>query len=103
VTIGSVADHAGLPENAAYAAGKYGLRGLHETLLAEYLGTGVRLTLISPGATDTSIWDPFDPDHRPGFPSRSAMLRPADVAEAVLFVVTRPPSVQVDWLRLGPV
>ena len=103
VTIGSVADHTGLPANAAYAAGKYGLRGLHETLLAEYRGTGVRLTLVSPGATDTSIWDPFDPDHRPGFPSRSAMLRPTDVAEAVLFVVTRPPSVQVNWLRLGPV
>jgi NAD(P)-dependent dehydrogenase (short-subunit alcohol dehydrogenase family) len=102
VSVGSVADHVGLPENAAYAAGKYGLRGLHETLVAEYRGTGVRLTLVSPGATDTSIWDPFDPDHRPGFPSRAAMLRPADVAEAVLFVVTRPPSVQVDWLRLGP-
>jgi NAD(P)-dependent dehydrogenase (short-subunit alcohol dehydrogenase family) len=102
VSIGSVADHVGLPGNAAYAAGKYGLRGLHETLVAEYRGTGVRLTLVSPGATDTSIWDPFDPEHRPGFPSRAAMLRPADVAEAVLFVVTRPPSVQVDWLRLGP-
>jgi NAD(P)-dependent dehydrogenase (short-subunit alcohol dehydrogenase family) len=103
VSIGSVADHVGLPENAAYAAGKYGLRGLHETLVAEYRGTGVRLTLVSPGATDTAIWDPFDPDHRPGFPARAAMLRPTDVAEAVLFVVTRPPSVQVDWLRLGPV
>ena len=103
VSIGSVADHVGLPENAAYAAAKYGLRGLHETLRAEYRGTGVRLTLVSPGATDTSIWDPFDPDARPGFPSRDAMMRPADVAEAVLFAVTRPPSVQVDWLRLGPV
>jgi NAD(P)-dependent dehydrogenase (short-subunit alcohol dehydrogenase family) len=102
VSIGSVADHVGLPENAAYAASKYGLRGLHETLVAEYRGSGVRLALISPGATDTSIWDPFDPDHRPGFPSRATMLRPADVADAVLFVVTRPPSVQVDWLRLGP-
>ena len=102
VSIGSVADHVGLPENTGYAAGKYGLRGLHETLVAEYRGTGVRLTLVSPGATDTSIWDPFDPDHRPGFPARAAMLRPADVAEAVLFVATRPPSVQVDWLRLGP-
>ncbi len=30
---GSVADHVGYPENAAYAASKYGLRGLHETLL----------------------------------------------------------------------
>nr|MBA3554737.1 SDR family NAD(P)-dependent oxidoreductase [Gemmatimonadales bacterium] len=92
----------GFPENAAYAASKYGLRGLHETLEAEFRGSGVRLTLVSPGAVDTTIWDPFDPDHREGFPPRSAMLRPADVAEAILFVATRPPQVHVAWLRLGP-
>jgi NAD(P)-dependent dehydrogenase (short-subunit alcohol dehydrogenase family) len=102
IAIGSVADHVGFPENAAYAASKYGLRGLLETLLAEYRGTGVRLTLISPGPTDTGLWDPFDPDNREGFPSRSEMLRPYDVAEAVLFVATRPPHVIIDWLRLGP-
>jgi NAD(P)-dependent dehydrogenase (short-subunit alcohol dehydrogenase family) len=103
VTVGSIADHVGFPENAAYAASKYGLRGLHETLLAEYRGTGVRLTLISPGPTDTDVWAPYDPDRRVGFPRRAAMLRPADVADAVLFVATRPPHVLVDWLRLGPV
>ena len=102
VSIGSVADHTGFPENAAYAASKYGLRGLHETLAAEYHGSGVRLTLVSPGATDTTIWDPFTPERRPGFPSRAAMLRPEDVAEAVLFAATRPEHVQVDWIRLQP-
>jgi NAD(P)-dependent dehydrogenase (short-subunit alcohol dehydrogenase family) len=102
VSLGSVADHTGFPENAAYAASKYGLRGLHETLAAEYQGSGVRLTLVSPGATDTTIWDPFTPERRPGFPSRAAMLRPEDVAEAVLFAATRPEHVQVDWIRLQP-
>jgi NAD(P)-dependent dehydrogenase (short-subunit alcohol dehydrogenase family) len=102
ITVGSVADHVGYPENAAYAASKYGLRGLHETLLAEYAGTGVRLTLVSPGPTDTAVWDPVDPDHRDGFIPRAAMLAPADVAEAILFVATRPPHVLIDWLRLGP-
>lgn len=102
ITIGSVADHVGFPENAAYAASKYGLRGLHETLLAEYRGTGVRLTLVSPGPTDTSVWDPFDPDRREGFPRRSQMLRPADVAQAILFVASRPAHVLIDWLRIGP-
>jgi 3-hydroxy acid dehydrogenase / malonic semialdehyde reductase len=63
----------------------------------------VRLTLISPGPTDTDIWAPYDPDQREGFPRRAEMLRPADVADAVLFVATRPPHVLVDWLRLGPV
>jgi NADP-dependent 3-hydroxy acid dehydrogenase YdfG len=102
ITLGSVADHVGYPENAAYAASKYGLRGLHETLLEEYRGTGVRLTLVSPGPTDTSAWDPFDPDRRSGFIPRAGMLRPSDVAEAVLFVATRPAHVLIDWLRLGP-
>ena len=102
VSIGSVADHTGFPENAAYAASKYGLRGLHETLAAEYRGTGIRLTLVSPGATDTAIWDPFAPERRPGFPPRAAMLRPEDVADAVLFAATRPPHVHVDWIRLQP-
>jgi NAD(P)-dependent dehydrogenase (short-subunit alcohol dehydrogenase family) len=102
VSIGSVADHTGFPENAAYAASKYGLRGLHETLVAEYQGTGVRLTLVSPGATDTTLWDPFTPERRPGFPPRATMLRPEDVADAVLFAATRPEHVHVDWIRLQP-
>lgn len=102
IAVGSVADHVGFPDNAAYASSKYGLRGLHETLLAEYRGTGVRLTLVSPGPTDTDIWEPFDPDRQEGFPTRAQMLRPADVADAVLFVATRPPHVLIDWLRLGP-
>jgi NADP-dependent 3-hydroxy acid dehydrogenase YdfG len=75
---------------------------LHETLLAEYHGSGVRLTLVSPGPTDTSAWDPFDPDHREGLPTRADMLHPTDVAEAILFVATRPAHVHIDWLRLGP-
>jgi NAD(P)-dependent dehydrogenase (short-subunit alcohol dehydrogenase family) len=102
VSVGSVADHVGFPENAAYAASKYGMRGLHETLVAEFRGTGVLLTLVSPGPVDTAIWDPFHPERREGFPARSAMLRPADIADAIHFVVTRPPHVHVDWLRLGP-
>jgi ribitol 2-dehydrogenase len=102
ITLGSIVDHTGFPENAAYAASKYAVRGLHETLVAEYRGSGVRLTLISPGATDTSAWDAFDPDKREGFIPRAAMLHPVDVADAILFVATRPAHVQIDWLRMGP-
>jgi NAD(P)-dependent dehydrogenase (short-subunit alcohol dehydrogenase family) len=102
ITIGSIADHVGLAGNAGYAAAKFGLRGLHESLRDEFRGSGVRLSLVSPGPTDTDIWDPVDPDHRPGFPPRSRMLRPADVAEAVFWIATRPAHVDVDWLRLGP-
>ena len=102
VTIGSIADHTAFPENAAYAASKYGLRGLHETLAAEYRGSGIRLTLISPGPTDTGLWDEFDPDRRAGFTPRAKMLKPADVAGAVLWAVTQPSNVNVELIRIGP-
>lgn len=102
VTVGSVADHVAFPGNAAYAATKYGLRGLHETLAAEYRGTGLRFTLVSPGPTDTAAWDSLDPDRREGFTPRAEMLRPEDVADAIVFAVTRPPQATVEWLRLMP-
>lgn len=101
VTIGSIADHATFPDNAAYAASKHGLRGLHDTVKAEFGPKGLRTTLISPGATDTTLWDPVDPDRRSDLPNRSAMLQPSDVAEAVLFAVTRPARVNVELIRLG--
>jgi len=102
VTVGSVADHSAFPENAAYAASKYGVRGLHEVLRAELRGSGVRATLVSPGPVDTALWDPIDPDARPGFTPRARMLRPDDVAAAILYAVTAPRGVNVDEIRLGP-
>jgi NAD(P)-dependent dehydrogenase (short-subunit alcohol dehydrogenase family) len=102
VTVGSLADHRAFPENAAYAASKFGLRGLHGVLREEFRGSGVLCTLVSPGPTDTNAWDLVDPDRREGFIPRSRMLRPEDVAEAVVWVCSRPPNVDVDWLRLGP-
>lgn len=102
ITLGSIADHQAFPENAAYGASKFGLRGLHEVIRQEYRGSGVLCTLVSPGPTDTNAWDSIDPDHREGFTPRSRMLRPEDVAEAVVWVASRPAHVDVDWLRLGP-
>lgn len=102
VVIGSIADTVALPENAAYAASKFGVRGLHEVLVEEYRGSGVRCTLISPGPTDTAVWDPIDPDHREGFMDRAQMLRPGDVADAVCWAITRPARCHVESIRLGP-
>jgi NADP-dependent 3-hydroxy acid dehydrogenase YdfG len=101
VTIGSIADRVAFPENASYAAGKFGLRGLHEVLRAEVAGSGVRATLVSPGPVDTALWDPIDPDNRPGFSPRARMLRPEAVAAAVLYAVAQPRDVSVDELRLS--
>jgi NADP-dependent 3-hydroxy acid dehydrogenase YdfG len=100
ILIGSVAGRRAFPGNAAYSASKYGLRGFHEVLLDELRGSGVRATLLEPSATDTPLWDPLDPDRDPQLPNRSDMLRPEEVAEAVLFVATRPEGVRIPFLPI---
>jgi NADP-dependent 3-hydroxy acid dehydrogenase YdfG len=101
VTIGSIADRVSFPENGAYAASKFGVRALHQVLRAELRGSGVRATLVSPGPVDTDLWDPVNPDTRPGFTARRDML-PADaVADAVVYALLQPAGVNVDELRLS--
>ncbi|MGE0160324.1 MAG: SDR family oxidoreductase [Gemmatimonadales bacterium] len=100
VNLGSVAGRKAFRENASYSASKYGLRGYHEVLLEELRGTGVRATLVEPASTDTPIWDPIDPDHDPKLPNRADMLRARDVAEAVLFLATRPADVRIPLLQI---
>ena len=101
VSIGSIADHTAFPGNAAYGASKHGLRALHDVLRMELRGTGVRVTLVSPGPVDTSLWDEIDPDSRDGFTPRARMLSPNAVAAAVLYAVSQPPEVDVELVRLS--
>ena len=100
VTVGSVAGRKAYPGNAAYSSTKFGLRGLHEVLREELRGTGVGCSLIEPAATNTELWNDLDPDSDPDLPDRSQMLRPKDVAEAILFVCTRPEGVQIPVLAI---
>lgn len=100
VNIGSVAGRVALPGNAAYGAAKFGLVGLHSVLAEEVRGTGVRATLVEPAATNTTLWDPLDPDSRDDLPPRASMLTPEEVARAVLFAITQPPGVEVSVLSL---
>ena len=70
MSIGSIADHVAFPENAAYAASKFGVRALHEVLRAELEGSGVRARSCR-RAVDTPLWDDVNPDERAGFTPRT--------------------------------
>jgi NADP-dependent 3-hydroxy acid dehydrogenase YdfG len=101
VSIGSIADHTTFAGNAAYGASKHALRALHDVLRAELRHSGVRVTLVSPGPVDTSLWDDLDPDSREGFTPRAKMLSPDAVAAAVLYAVTQPREVDIELVRLS--
>jgi NADP-dependent 3-hydroxy acid dehydrogenase YdfG len=95
VTLGSIAGRVAFPMNGAYSASKFGVRGLHAVLDQELRGTGVRSTLVEPATTDTPLWDPIDRTRHTDLPPRAAMLDAAQVAEAVVWALTRPSGAAV--------
>jgi NAD(P)-dependent dehydrogenase (short-subunit alcohol dehydrogenase family) len=93
----SVAARRGFPGWSAYCASKWGLAGLVAALREELRGTGVRITALYPGATDTPIWD-----HLPGEWNRASMVPPREVARALGYVLDSDPAALVEEVHLGP-
>ncbi|MBY0512998.1 MAG: SDR family oxidoreductase [Gemmataceae bacterium] len=85
---------------AAYVAAKFGMGGLGVALSNEEKDSGVRVSNIYPGEIDTPILvarpKPVTDEQR------ALILKPEDVAEAVLFVATLPPRVSVPELVIKP-
>ena len=93
----SVAARSGFPGWSAYCASKWGLAGLIAVLREELKGSGVRITALFPGATDTPIWDGM-----PGDWDRGAMVPPREVARAIGFALDGDPGALVEEIRVGP-
>ncbi len=85
---------------AAYVAGKFGMGGLGLVLSNEEKDSGVRVSNVYPGEIDTPI---LSARPRPVTEEQRALiLKPEDVADAVLFVATLPPRVSVPELVIKP-
>lgn len=93
VNIGSLAGKIGEDNRTAYCAAKWGLEGMTAALQVELHPQGIRVHLISPGATDTSFWSENAPGLTPDQLAR--FIPPETVADAVMFVLGTPESVHV--------
>jgi NAD(P)-dependent dehydrogenase (short-subunit alcohol dehydrogenase family) len=88
VTIASEAGRRGLPFEAVYCASKFAQVGLTRALDHELRPQGVRCTNVCPGGVATEF--AMGRGRTPDMPELQQMMSPEDVADAVLFVLTRP-------------
>jgi NAD(P)-dependent dehydrogenase (short-subunit alcohol dehydrogenase family) len=100
VMLASEAGRRGLPYESVYCASKFGQVGLGRSLDHELREHGIRCTNVCPGgvATDFALEEGRGrtPDALPG------MMSAADVAEVVLFVLTRPRGHRILETALRP-
>jgi NADP-dependent 3-hydroxy acid dehydrogenase YdfG len=97
INVGSVVTSRSLTGSAAYTASKYGLLGFSRVLAEEMRPHGVRVGVLSAGATATSLWDAM-----PAAPARDRMLRADQVAEAALLMAALDPNATLEELTLLP-
>jgi 3-hydroxy acid dehydrogenase / malonic semialdehyde reductase len=99
VNIGSVAGRVAYEGGATYVAAKFAERGFTYALREDLLGRPIRITTVDPGLTETE----FSLVRFKGDEEKAAAvyygveaMRPEDIAECILFALTRPWHVNVD-------
>jgi len=95
VNIASVVGVKGYPLQSAYTASKHALRGWTISLAEELRGTNVRVHVVCPGAVDTGMVGNVRPDIK-----AADLIGPDEIAELVLYLVTRTGNAVVDELHI---
>lgn len=105
VNIGSIAGRGTYPGGTVYCATKHAVNAITNGLRKDLFKTSLRVTTVDPGAVETE----FSMVRFEGDKARSDKvyegyepLRPEDIADAVLYAVTRPPHVNVSDIVIYP-
>ncbi len=106
VNISSVAGRVANPNSAAYAATKFGVVGFSEALRREVYQDRIRVSVIEPGLVATELRDHIGDaqvkETLDAWADSIRQLQPDDIAEAILFCVTRPPHVNINEVLIRP-
>ena len=95
INIASVVGVKGYPLQSAYTASKHALRGMTMSLAEELRGSNIRVHLLCPGGVDTDMVDSVRPNI-----AKDELIKPEEIAELVLYLVTHKGNAVVDELRI---
>jgi short-subunit dehydrogenase len=99
VNVSSIAADNFFPDWGAYSVSKAGLVAFSRILALEERANAIRVTIITPGAVNTPIWDS---DSVKADFDRSAMLTPDIIAQAILQAVLLPKQAVVETMTIMP-
>ena len=99
VNLGSIAGRQAYENAAVYVASKFAVRGFTYALREDLLGRPIRLTIVDPGLVETNfsvVRFRGDVDKARAVYENVTPMTPDDVADCVMFALTRPAHVNVD-------
>ena len=103
VNVSSVAGRAAQSFNGVYSLTKHGIGAFSESLRQEVGRQYVRVSLVEPGATATELAGHNRPEILDGIRAQFGQrMEPADIADTIAFIVTRPRHVAVNEVLMRP-
>jgi NADP-dependent 3-hydroxy acid dehydrogenase YdfG len=105
VNISSVAGRVARTGSSVYNLTKHGVGAFSESLRQEFAGKHLRIALVEPGAVDTELPGHNRPEVQESMRARFAdmeRLEAGDIANAIVYVVTRPRRVAVNEILVRP-
>jgi NADP-dependent 3-hydroxy acid dehydrogenase YdfG len=105
VVVGSVAGIEVYPGGGGYTAAKHAAHAIAKTLRLELLGKPIRVSEVAPGMVETGfslVRFEGDTAKADAVYEGTTPLTAEDVADAIAYVVTRPPHVDVDYVSIKP-
>ncbi len=91
INISSIGANISAPGSGIYGGLKRALEMYSDSLRTELAGTGVRVSIVSPGTTHTEIFEDMKAKGQPAWDSYIPGLDPSDIARAVRYVAEQPP------------
>ncbi|MCP4306823.1 MAG: SDR family oxidoreductase [bacterium] len=99
----SIAGHMELRGEPVYSASKHAIKTFVRTLRRQVCADGVRVGSIAPGTVATPIWDYAENDPRIAAAVEDrAVLRPEDIADISVFMLSQPRHVTIRDLVVLP-
>ncbi len=98
VLLGSVAGRQAYPNGNVYCATKFAVRGIYESLRVDFAGAGLRFCTVDPGMVETDfsrVRFHGDEERAKKVYAGVTPLTPEDIADAILYAVTRAPHVNI--------
>jgi ribitol 2-dehydrogenase len=98
----SISGHQAIHWEPVYSASKHAVQSFVHGLRRQLLQKGIRVGAVAPGMVLNELWGIHDEDEINRRAELGEGLRSSDVAEAVLFMLTRPPNVTIRDLVMLP-
>ena len=106
VNLGSVAGFEVYQGGVGYTASKHAVRAITKTLRLELMGEPIRVTEVEPGLVETEfslVRFKGDQERASNVYKGMEPLSGADIADCIVWVITRPPNVNIDEMVVRPI